>query len=270
MTKASDHPLNDTESITGPTVVERDRNAASSSPVTEAPLLSGQSSTSTSSVVESLSHGNESLSSSSLTPANKVSSIPGTKYVGGTNLNQQSKSILSRLMPKTSEMPAREKVAKLLSSWDASGKLGLLESSAESIPQDSTHSVSDLAIALKGDNLYSLTATESQIALSYKMYGWVAKNVMYIKGSRNTDPNDVLKTRRAVCHGYTTLFQALAEEAGLTVRRVSGNTREWLSSPGTRFIPDTSNQHNWNMVSTPQRFLSVQVNGKILQIMKRI
>ena len=255
--RASDHPLNETKNITGPSVAGRNQNTTSSLPVAEA--LMPQSSTSSSSIAESLLCGDTLISSSGLTPAvNEASSIPENECVD-TKSNQQPRSILSRLMPRTSEKPTREKVATLLSSWDGSGKLGLLESSTESIPQNSTHSISDLAMALKGEYSYSPTSIESQIALSYKIYCWVAKNVMYAKGSRNTDPNDVLRIRRAVCHGYTTLFQALAEEVGLTVRRVSGNIREWLCFPGTRFIPDTSNQHTWNLVSTQQKTYIVHI-----------
>ena len=69
-----------------------------------------------------------------------------------------------------------------------------------------------------------------------------------IDGKKSTDAGDVLKTKKAVHHGYIILFQALAKETGLKVKRASGNTRKWLSHPETNFEPNNNNAHTWNLV----------------------
>ena len=151
-------------------------------------------------------------------------------------------------MPKASEKGIREKVANLLASWDASGKLAELESSAMSVSIASTISIPILTAALKGDSTPVYVSMESQIAIAYKIYCWVSKNISYIDGKKSTDASDVLKTKKAVCHGYTILFQTLTKEAGLKVTRVSGNTRKWLSHLETHFEPNNNNRHTWNLV----------------------
>ena len=83
---------------------------------------------------------------------------------------------------------------------------------------------------------------------------WISKNISYIDGKKSTDASDVLKTKKAVCHGYGILFQALAKEAGLKVTRVSGNTRKWLSHPETRFEPNNNNEHTWNLWNLVRHF----------------
>ena len=161
--------------------------------------------------------------------------------------NHGSSSILNKYMPKISEKGIRGKVANLLASWDVSGKLAELESSVESVSIASTISISQLAAALKQDTLIDISM-ESQVAVAYKIYCWVSKNISYIDGTKSKDASDVLKTKKAVCHGYTILYQALANEVGLKVVRVSGNTRKWLSHPETHFKPNNNNSHTWNLV----------------------
>ena len=95
-------------------------------------------------------------------------------------------------MPKASEKGIREKVANLLASWDASGKLAELESSAMSVSIASTISIPILAAALKGDSTPVYVSMESQIAIAYKIYCWVSKNISYIDGKKSTDASDVL------------------------------------------------------------------------------
>ena len=162
--------------------------------------------------------------------------------------NEECKAAFARLIPKTSEKVVREKVASLLNSWDESRKLAKLEESVENVSVTSACTISDLAQALKGEgDSYDLDSTLSQIALAYKVYCWVTKNVQYDNNARGiTDPNVVLSTKRAVCHGYTTLFQAIANEIGLIVCRVGGNTHTISSR---RWTLDGFDSHTWNMVN---------------------
>ncbi len=85
------------------------------------------------------------------------------------------------------------------------------------------------------------------------IFRWMADNISYdveslLDGSykfRRIDAADVLRERKAVCDGYTRLFLALAEAAGLTAQTVSGYTK--LSG-----IRD-ENKHAWS---------AVKINGR--------
>ena len=61
-----------------------------------------------------------------------------------------------------------------------------------------------------------------------------------------SNPHRVLEMKTGVCHGYTTLFQAIAREIGLDVIRVDGNYR---GIHDRRWTCDDSDCHTWNMVS---------------------
>lgn len=162
-------------------------------------------------------------------------------------LNEECNAVLDRLVPKKSEEDIRKKVASLLNAWDESGKLAKLEENVENIPVSSAGTISDLAQALKEGDSYDMNSSLSQITLAYKVYCWVTKNVHYNERARgNVDPNTVLVTKQAVCHGYTTLFQAIAKEVGLTVSRVAGGKTRTVLNPSWSF--DDSDSHTWNVV----------------------
>ena len=158
--------------------------------------------------------------------------------------NDYCKSVYARLIAKKSEKPIRDKVTAVLKAWETSGKLEELEKSVRNIKASSTGTIADLAQALKRG--YNTDSTVRQIALAYKVYCWVTTNIRYSKHALGvSDPKSVLRTRLAVCHGYSTLFQAICREVGLEVNRVDGNTR---SLQDCKWTLDDSDSHTWNMV----------------------
>lgn len=162
---------------------------------------------------------------------------------GNEDPNEECKAIYASLAPKTFEIPFREKVAEVLSNWKASGKLTEIENSTKNIKADS---LQELVKSLK-DETFDTNSALSQIELAYKAYCWVAQNIKYDKIFFKTiKPDDVLKTRRAVCHGYTTLFQGIAKEIGLQVNRVDGYAR---LQDELKWNTENSSGHTWNMVS---------------------
>ncbi|NEM99150.1 transglutaminase domain-containing protein [Pontibacter burrus] len=90
------------------------------------------------------------------------------------------------------------------------------------------------------------------------IFAWIAKNIRYDDNGFNTgkvmdaSPEAVLKYRRAVCDGYARLFQALGEEMGLDVVKVSGYAKGYGYAPGKRF-PRTN--HAWNAVRLNDRWM---------------
>lgn len=84
------------------------------------------------------------------------------------------------------------------------------------------------------------------------IFRWVAENIDYdVKGffSGKIDresSGDILKSRKAVCEGYSGLFEQLARAAGLEVVSISGYAKGYGYSSGGK-IPDRTN-HAWNAV----------------------
>lgn len=84
------------------------------------------------------------------------------------------------------------------------------------------------------------------------LYSWIALNIRYDTEAFFADrpsagtAEEVLKTRLSVCNGYARLYEALAKEAGLEARLVSGYGRGYGCQPGDP-IPKESN-HAWNAV----------------------
>ncbi len=83
------------------------------------------------------------------------------------------------------------------------------------------------------------------------IYTWIAKNISYDLASyrlsdKKSHPTDeVLKTRKAVCSGYSALFKRLCELAGLKAVVIEGYAKGYGYSPFTKFI---STNHAWNAV----------------------
>ncbi len=84
------------------------------------------------------------------------------------------------------------------------------------------------------------------------IFRWICENIDYnvdvfFSGKAgSTNSTDVLKSRKSVCYGYSDLFLALAEEAGLEARRIKGYGKGYGYLPGTNFTGPSN--HAWNAV----------------------
>jgi hypothetical protein len=89
----------------------------------------------------------------------------------------------------------------------------------------------------------------TDIEKAWAIFYWQAKNIMYnIKGKNSGNPGDqsaigVLKSRSAVCAGYTNLYNELAKLLGLEVKQISGYSKGAGYNGG---IPELN--HEWNSV----------------------
>jgi len=84
------------------------------------------------------------------------------------------------------------------------------------------------------------------------IFRWICQNIDYDLGSyfagrlSSTKSEDVLKSRSSVCAGYSDLFSALAEEAGLEAVEIRGYGKGYSYRPGQRFAGPFN--HAWNAV----------------------
>ena len=84
------------------------------------------------------------------------------------------------------------------------------------------------------------------------IFRWICENIDYNVevffkgGSGATNSEDVLKSRKSVCYGYSDLFLSLAREAGLQAERIRGYGKGYGYQPGTNFSGPSN--HAWNAV----------------------
>lgn len=87
------------------------------------------------------------------------------------------------------------------------------------------------------------------------IYRWITANIeydvdRYFSGSR-APAGDPFVTRRAVCFGYSELFERMARLAGLQVASVMGYSKGYEYRPGKRF---SETNHSWNAVRIDGRW----------------
>jgi len=83
------------------------------------------------------------------------------------------------------------------------------------------------------------------------IYTWITKNIDYdvygltAGGGSYTDPNDILRHRKAVCLGYSILFDSMCAVAGINAECVYGYVyMPWYETGDTLFL----DSHAWNVV----------------------
>ncbi|HVE81515.1 MAG TPA: transglutaminase domain-containing protein, partial [Myxococcales bacterium] len=98
----------------------------------------------------------------------------------------------------------------------------------------------------------ALSAAERDPAQRVKaLHDYVADRVRYDLQSQPQDPESVFRARKAVCAGYSSLFAALAKEAGLEVAIIVG--------VGKTGDGDQPISHAWNAVKLDGRWHLVDV-----------
>jgi len=83
------------------------------------------------------------------------------------------------------------------------------------------------------------------------IYAWIAKNISYdlasyrFSGNKVHPTEEILKTRKAVCSGYSALFKQLCEIAGIKAVVIEGYAKGYDYTPYTKIL---STNHAWNAV----------------------
>ena len=117
---------------------------------------------------------------------------------------------------------------------------------------------------------YLCPARYSDREKARSLFRWIADRVSYdLEGLRSNkmgsqSPQDVLRQRRAVCSGYSNLFKALADKAGLQCVTLSGESKFTDQLPIK--LPPGVSGHAWNSVFLGGRWQLLDVTwaaGKV-------
>jgi transglutaminase-like putative cysteine protease len=149
-----------------------------------------------------------------------------------------------------------------------------LENYAFNTPKSKTNTISDLAF-------YLSKGASNEYGKARLAYAWVAKHINYDDRGYNTgDYSDlsaegVLKSRRAVCEGFSNLYKALCDSMGLNAIKISGYAKGYGYTNGSKF---SETDHAWNAVKINGKWQLVDVtwgegygktvNGKLKSIKK--
>ncbi|KAI7825353.1 hypothetical protein BC939DRAFT_502294 [Gamsiella multidivaricata] len=100
----------------------------------------------------------------------------------------------------------------------------------------------------------------NQVSQLRCIFTWLANNIAYdvpnyLSGNYgDQSPEGVLRTRKAVCEGYANLFVALAEPAGLKVKKIIGVARGVDVQVGDERL---GSPHAWNAVKIDGEYLLI-------------
>lgn len=146
-----------------------------------------------------------------------------------------SQSIITLETPKSA--PAKK-------DWSA-----LLENPYEAIDQHARKSPRSVEKDISSLANYLKEKATTDLEKSRAIYVWIAEHVKYDDKAFNAgkygdySPDGVLKNRKAVCEGFSNLYQALGQEMDIKVEKISGYSKGYGYVVGTKF--DKSN-HAWN------------------------
>lgn len=103
---------------------------------------------------------------------------------------------------------------------------------------------------------YLIQPANSELEKVRSLYTWLTHHIQYDKqaynnGNKRINQNnaDILRRKRAVCFGYSKLFQEMCTHAGLNSEVISGYSKGTLTAKPSLEKPD----HAWN---------AVQINGE--------
>lgn len=119
-----------------------------------------------------------------------------------------------------------------------------IDEHARNAPSTVTGSIEKLAA-------YLVKPAANDVEKVRSFYVWIAENISYdvqafLKGVlKQYSPEEVLQKRKAVCQGYSGLFKALCEEAGIPCELIPGYSKGYGYVPKKSF---TNSDHAWNAV----------------------
>lgn len=145
---------------------------------------------------------------------------------------------------------------------------------ANNIPTSNTRSIKELCEYINNN-------TTTDLEKARTIYAWVALNIHYDDKGYNQStygdlsPESVLKSRKAVCSGYSNLYKTLCDSVGLQAVKITGYAKGYGYQVGDK-MSDTD--HAWNAVRVDGKWLLVDatwgagygnaVNGKLKSTQK--
>ena len=137
--------------------------------------------------------------------------------------------------------------------------LTLISYTKPSFSQPNFQTIDSFAISIRySDSMDIPTLTSlltshftDQTSKTRAIYAWIANNISYdcpayhVPSKRISNPDKVLKLRKAVCGGYANLFQEMCSDAGIQCLTIDGYARVSIEDIGTK---PTETNHTWNAV----------------------
>ncbi|RQW78337.1 MAG: hypothetical protein EHM14_12265, partial [Methanothrix sp.] len=111
---------------------------------------------------------------------------------------------------------------------------------------------SSAEVSIENLTTYLVAPARNEREKARAIFRWIAENIDYnvegyFSGSFGAeDANDLLKSRKSVCDGYSDLFESLAKEAGLEAVRIAGYGKGYGYAPGQNISGESN--HAWNAV----------------------
>jgi len=119
-----------------------------------------------------------------------------------------------------------------------------IDEHARKAPSNTTRNIEALA-------QYLIKPAKNDYEKARSFYVWIAENISYdvnafLRGVlKQYTPEEVLQKRKAVCQGYSGLYKALCDEAGIKCELIPGYSKGYGYVPKKTF---TNSDHAWNAV----------------------
>ncbi len=127
-----------------------------------------------------------------------------------------------------------------------------LNYSYEEIDRHALNAPSSAESSVQSLAAYLIEPSKNDREKARAIFRWITENIDYNVevffngGIGATISEDVLKSRKSICYGYSDLFLSLAGEAGLQAMRISGYGKGYGYVPGKNFTGPFN--HAWNAV----------------------
>ena len=121
----------------------------------------------------------------------------------------------------------------------------------ESVDYHALHATPDVEKEISSLALFLQEGCKNDLEKARSVYVWLTKNINYdVKGYNNTSYGDVsakavLKSRTAVCEGFSNLYAALGNQMGLEIEVVKGYAKGYGFAQVASF---TQTNHAWNRI----------------------
>lgn len=104
---------------------------------------------------------------------------------------------------------------------------------------------------------YLIKPAKTEIEKVRVLFTWIATHIKYDDKAYNSGEYPdytaeyVLSNRKAICEGYSNLFKALCNEAGIEAEKISGYAKGYGYKVGEKF---TESNHAWNAVKIENKW----------------
>lgn len=130
-------------------------------------------------------------------------------------------------------------------------------------------SINNSKNALSIDDFVSIAICDhwNEKERTFGIYYWVSKNITYDKSYNiiNDDRSieeiaiSTFKSRKAICWGFTCLYEYLCKKAGIKCETINGYSRSHYFKLGKSVFADVDSRHSWNSVFIENKWILIDV-----------